>query len=115
MTTLQDNLKTQLNKAVFSTGVNNSPAEPVIYNPSGGDARPIQAKVRRDPVDYANAATPGFVITVTNDAVLGISSAEIDAGLDTIDIAPRIGEALETRTIIRIQRHNTAVMVIELN
>ena len=118
MTTLQQNLKAALDKAIFATGVTNSPAESITYRPKGASAddRAIQATVDRDDAELvAHAVARASRITVSNDATLGISSAEIDVGLDQILVVDRPGTAAQVRTIEKIASMNATRIVLELN
>jgi hypothetical protein len=78
--------------------------ESVIYRPSGGTARTIDAVVDRPgPQQMPGSGQPvrsdRIEITVLNDATLGISRAEINGGADTLDIARAVGGAAATRAL----------------
>lgn len=70
-------------------------AEPIVYTPVTGSPRNIQGIVTRNPpmVDLATQqeARPKMTVMVENNAVTGISTAEIDTGGDTITVAYRVG------------------------
>lgn len=74
-------------------------SEAVVYTPSNPSAsnpkRTINAVIQRNPPAPLRAAPdyigPRMIVQVANDATLGISSASLDTGGDTITVAYRIG------------------------
>jgi hypothetical protein len=76
----------------FAETVTYTPFAPSVSNAT----RSIQAVVFRLPPAPANAdpnwVTPKMVVHVANSSTLGISSAQIDTGGDTLTVAYRPGE-----------------------
>ena len=92
-------------------------AEPVVYYKKTGKARPINAVVVRDALailpEDGDTVTPVFEIHVANDIVEGISSEELNLGGAMIAIAPRVGQAVERREIIRLLSHDEGVIHVQ--
>jgi hypothetical protein len=53
-------------------------------------------------------------ITVANDAVKGISSSEVDAGGDRVELALRIGETPQLRRITQIVEQDAGMLTLEV-
>ena len=92
-------------------------SESVIYRPGGvsGNDREIQAVVEREfatPLGVTN--TPSITLSVLNDSTLGISSDEIDDGVDLIRVSQRFGDAPEFRSILRVVRHDECEVFLEM-
>jgi len=81
-------------------------AETITYKPNGGAERSIEAIVTRNPPAPLPAAphghAPNMIIDVENSATTGISTAEIDIGLDLVSVAERIGGTVKDRTFAGI-------------
>jgi hypothetical protein len=98
-------------------------AESVVYHPyrfvtdTQRAARTINAVVIREQVaTYQNdveTVLPVFEVHVANDAVLGISSEELDTGGDQIEFPARDGQAAERRTITRLTTQDHGMLVLE--
>lgn len=92
-------------------------AEPVTYYKKTGKARPIDAVVVRDALailpEDGDTVTPVFEIHVANDIVKGISSEELNLGGDMIAFAPRVGQPVERREIIRILSHDEGMIHVQ--
>lgn len=92
--------------------------ETVVYVPSGGTERSISAIVRRVAIALAgpsNAyAAPAIVITVANDATLGISSSELNLGLDNVKVAQRPGQTQQSRPISKVVQCNDSLLQLEI-
>lgn len=96
-------------------------AEDVVYYPHRFHAaavrapRPIKAVVVRNQV---SVFTPDekimveFEVRVANDSTIGISSAELDTGGDMIELAPRIGETPEKRSVQYLTEHDEGMLVL---
>jgi len=93
--------------------------ETITYKPNGGAARQIKAIVTRDPPaplpDAPHGHTPNLVIDVENSAVTGISTAEIDVGLDLVNVAVRIGQAAQDRAFAGIISQDAGRAVYGVN
>jgi len=87
------------------------------YNATPRLSRSISAVVIRETItvlgEDGDAVLPVFEVHVANDAVKGISSAEIDLGGDQIALAPRDGKAAERKTITRLMQQDHAMLVLE--
>ncbi len=76
--------------------------EPAVYLPAGNKPqRNIRCIVRRQPPAYLDASgnlvSPKLLISVANNVLGGISSAEVDArGADRIELPLRVGQAAES-------------------
>ena len=92
-------------------------AEPVVYYKKTGKARPIDAVVVRDALailpEDGDTVTPVFEIHVANDIVKGISSEELNLGGDMIAFAPRVGQPVERREIIRLLSHDEGMIHVQ--
>jgi len=93
-------------------------AEAVIYRPHAGRPRSILAVVDREPPAFLAEAngpqTPGLHVIVRNNATEGISAAELDTGLDTIDVASRVGGEVTTRSIVRLVQQDAGLLRLEV-
>ena len=93
MSLLEDSLRDQTRLFLDDTdGLN----EEVVYRPSDGLPRTIRAYVeRKGPLERDGvrpASSSGIVMLgVLNDAVSGISSAEIDLTVDLVELPERFG------------------------
>ena len=98
-TGLDDELNEGIDAALDVSG------ETIIYKPGGVGSRSIVAIVDRQPPASVPPApqgrTPAMVIVVKNDSVLGISSSELDTGLDRIALAVRLGGPVVNCNIVR--------------
>jgi len=111
--TIYDELRDELRSALFG----DAETEEIVYRPSGGNPRHIRAHVDRTgeaALGRGSAQSPVLRVTVLNDTALGIGSAEINVGSDTVDVAERYGEEDKTRSIYRIAEHSGAHLVIEV-
>ncbi len=82
-------------------------AEKVVFHNGQGQRRTILALVDRNPaVDAMSSVAPGFVVTVMNDELLGVSPKNIDVGVSTFEIHERWGKGLEVRNIQQIVDHD---------
>lgn len=98
-------------------------AETVLYVPHQfvGTAyranRSILAIVERETVDVLSQdgehAIPQCTIYVANSSTSGISSAEIDVGLDAVELPEREGEIAVRRTIVRMQEHDNGMLILQ--
>lgn len=92
-------------------------AEPVVYYKKTGKARSINAVIMRDALailpEDTDTVTPVFEIHVANDIVKGISSEELNLGGDTIQFAPRVGQPVERREIIRLLGHDEGMLYLQ--
>ena len=92
-------------------------AEPVVYYKKTGKARAISAVVVRDALailpEDGDTVTPVFEIHVANDIVKGISSEELNLGGDMIQFAPRVGQAVERREIVRLLGHDEGMLYLQ--
>lgn len=76
--------------------------EEIVYTPSGGIAKTIDAVVNRDAVkeDSAgkqNLRSLNIEIEISTDATTGV--AIVTAGEDTVALAKRVGETATTMTV----------------
>lgn len=81
--------------------------ETVLYYPEGGVAgRSITALVERGTFEVigevGEQAAPAIIVRVKNDSTEGISSAEIDPGVDEIGLGVRSDGTAERRSIVRV-------------
>lgn len=77
--------------------------ESVTYVPDSGAERTIQAIVERETQVIDNGIPAlATVVRVRNDSTLGISATEIDTGTDQLKVSLRVGEAAQTRQIVRV-------------
>jgi len=85
--------------------------ESISYFPAdGGAERPITAIVKRFETDDAVE----IEIDAANDALTGITSAEIDTGGDKIALPVRIGETAQQRSIVGIKHMCASSMKLEI-
>jgi len=111
---MQSELQENIAAAAFNADDAMTASEAVIYNPSGGTPRPIQAMVFRPEAEiHGNARAPDAIVTVLNNATTGISSTEINVGKDTITVAPRYGKTAEARRM-RLVSHNAVIVKLEV-
>ncbi len=90
-------------------------AETVTYYPEGGGSREIQAAVERGVVsDIAGGRTPMAMMLVTNDATLGITSAELDRGGDRIAYPVNIGEDATIRPAKQMPSQTAGMIILEV-
>lgn len=90
-------------------------AETVTYRPQGGGTREIQAVVERGVVsEIAGGRTPMAVMLVTNDVVLGITSAELDRGGDRISYPVNIGASPTIRPVKEMPSQTTGMILLEV-
>ena len=86
--------------AAFAAG---GDTETVTYRPARGTAREIQALVDRSGrEERTGAATPGFELTVLNDATHGVAAGELDSGGDVIEVAEQPGGAAIRRRVVQV-------------
>lgn len=91
-------------------------SETVTYYPQGGGSREIQAAVDRGVVsDIPGGRTPMAMMLITNDATLGITSAELDRGGDRIGYPVNIGEDATIRPIKQMPSQTTGMIILEVN
>lgn len=77
-------------------------SESLTYTKPAGTTRAISGVVNRQtPENYQGVVGPLAEIVVPNSATVGISSAELDLGGDTITLALTIGKPAETFNIHR--------------
>jgi len=82
-------------------------SESVVYRPSAGEARTIEAIVERAGREAARGgAVPRMVVTVVNDATIGITPDEIDSGGDRLDVAEHLGDAAGWLQITEVMAEN---------
>lgn len=90
----------------------------LIYYAGGiGDGRAIRGMIERSqaPLDVLGEvmANP-IVIRVLDDATTGISSTEIDTGVDLIGVPLRVGEEPQQRQITRVLSTENGIIRFEL-
>lgn len=89
--------------------------ETVTYYPQGGGSREIQAAVERGVVsEIAGGRTPMAMMLITNDATLGITSAELDRGGDRIGYPVNIGEDPKIRKVKEMPSQTTGMIILEV-
>ena len=80
-------------------------AESIIYEPSGGSQRTIDAMVDRSPLDemaeVQQLLVPNVVIEVRNHATLGIASATLNVGGDRVKVALWEGQTPQWLPIVK--------------
>jgi hypothetical protein len=103
--------------AEFAEDVTYNPVTPTPANP----VRSIRAVVTRQPPQphpaMGDYVQPKMLIQVANDATLGISSATLDTGGDTITVAYRIGGSTGDYRIAIPQgreSHDAGMLLLEL-
>jgi hypothetical protein len=84
--------------------------EDVIYYPAGGSARPIRAIVKR----IQSTSGVELLADVANDSTTGISSSEINVGKDKIELAVRLGNAVQQRRITEIKHQCASSLKLEI-
>lgn len=92
--------------------------ELVTYFAEGvGGGRAIQAIVERDVQVITDQGIPALqtLVTVRNDATLGITATEIDTGTDTLRVAMRVGETPQVRQIVRVVSTENGHVQFEVN
>lgn len=93
-------------------------AETVTYYPIGGGSREISVIVERDEPAKLEGAPHGVshkaVIQVANDATTGISSDEVNTKKDQVELAVRIGQAVQKRLISKILDQDAGMMRLEI-
>ena len=93
-------------------------AEPVKYLPRVGTPRCINAVVFREAMavvseDNSETIIPVWQVHVTNDSLLGISSAEINLQNDRIAFAPRDGLPEQNKTILQLETQDHGMLVLQ--
>jgi hypothetical protein len=88
--------------------------EPIVYLPSGGGRRSINAIVERNPPAIfdasGNAVMPTATIRVFNSCRSGISSREVNIGTDEVEMVLKIGETLPKRfSLMTLQSQDSGV------
>ena len=102
-----------------------SPTEVLTYRPRSGGPRGVRAVVTRQVPDglpeVPQGTAPRIRITVINrkravndDTYGGIASDEVDCGGDQVDVALRIGEHPQTRSIRQLISHDAGMMTLEI-
>ncbi len=111
-TDLDDELNDGIDAALDASG------ETIIYKPGGVGSRSIEAIVDRQPPASVPPApqgrSPAFVIVVKNSSTLGISSSELDTGLDRVALAVRLGGAVVNCNIVRRINEDAASLELAL-
>jgi len=91
--------------------------EPVIYRPYGKTPRSIDAIVVREPpatIAEAGSLAARITIKALNNALVGISSAQVDTGRDKLDVAQRQGATATTRSIAGRVRTMGGFTILEI-
>lgn len=92
--------------------------EDIKYLPSGGGSRDIKGIVNRyqpeglGSMPHGNA--PLMTVMVVNSSVTGISSPELNKAADKIELAIRIGEAVQQRRIVDIINQDGGMLELEV-
>ncbi len=94
-------------------------AETVLYNKAGvATPRSVRAVVDRNApaaVDPMTGSLSSMILlSVRNDAELGISATEIDYGRDRITMSDRTGGANASHKIVRIVSHDGGMLQLEV-
>lgn len=93
-------------------------AETIVYTPLNGSPLSIKAIVERNPPEPIGnppkLVAGRMIITVANDALLGISSATINTGGDTVTLATRIGDSTKILPIHRLLEDSGGVTRFEV-
>jgi hypothetical protein len=82
--------------------------ETVLFHPGNLAGRSIQARVTRQvPDDLMHGSAPRLILTILNDATVGVGSVGIDAktldrGADRISVSERVGGNPRRRQIVTI-------------
>lgn len=95
-------------------------AESVVYHPfrfgrTAGTPRTINAVVIRNQVSTFNPdeqITPEFEVRVANDSTTGISSTELNTGGDMIELAVKVGQTPEKRSIQLLTEQDEGMLVL---
>lgn len=93
-------------------------AESVTYYALGqGVGRVIQAVIERDIQVITDDNIPALAtfVYIANDDAEGISSTEIDTGVDTLGVSLRYGESEQIRQIVRVDDADEGMMRIQVN
>jgi len=93
-------------------------AEQIIYKPGGVGSRSILAIVDRNPpaemAAISGLHSSDIAICVKNDPEEGISSSEIDTGIDLVEIPVRIGETAVEKRITQIVNQDAGMMQLKV-
>jgi len=96
----------------------NTFGETIVYYPNGDVSRQILAIVDRKPPekldDAPYGAAPLMTITVANNQTAGISSKQVDTGLDKVELAVRIGQAVQQRMLTGIISQDAGMLTLEV-
>ena len=94
-------------------------AETITYKPNGSDPREIEAIVTRDPPaplpDAPHGHAPKMLIDVENSDETGISTDEIDIGLDLVSVAVRVGKDAQNRSFAGIVSQDAGRVIYGVN
>jgi len=92
--------------------------ETITYYPNGSESRQILAIVDRNPPEKLDNApygvAPLLVITVANNSITGIKSDQVDTGLDKVELAVRIGQAVQQRMFTDIISQDAGMLKLEV-
>lgn len=89
--------------------------ETVTFYPKGGGSREIQAAIDRGVIsEIAGGRTPMAMMLITNDATLGITSAELDRGGDRIGYPVNIGEDPKIRPVKEMPSQTVGMIILEV-
>jgi hypothetical protein len=92
-------------------------AEAVTYYKRNGLSRVINAVVVRENFvsigDTSDSIVPVLEVHVANNSTTGISSDELDAGSDRIEVAMRVGQPATLRSIVRLRAHDEGLIVLQ--
>lgn len=92
--------------------------ETITYYAGGtGLGREIQAMIEREQQTITDENIPALAtfITVRNSDTDGISATEIDTGFDTVSFEYRVGEAVQTRQIARVESTDNGLVRFEVH
>ena len=80
--------------------------ELVTYHPLEGRSRVVQAMVERNEseiiAEVGDLNGQAVIVRVLNNECKGITSIEIDTGGDEIEVALRVGETRQRRSVVRL-------------
>ena len=94
--------------------------EPGVYYANGvttGGGRSISGIVERDVRVITDQGIPALAtfVTVRDDAAKGITSTEIDTGLDLYSVSLRIGETPQIRQIVFVESTEAGLVRFQVN
>lgn len=90
--------------------------EQITYHPAEGDPRQIKAIIDRDAARGTDAPPSGYgpaiTVTIANDAEMGVAITDLDTGRDKIELAVRIGDDPQQRSLGQIISQDAGMFTV---